>query len=313
MATAFSSNKRKRSPILKTWFLEARPQFLLLPMMLTVSGSAAALYDGEFNPVYAVLVLVGLLLCHISVNVLNDYADFQSGIDLKTVKTPFSGGSGMLAARKLTPGQVLWYGIICLILATPIGIFFVILQGWQLLPLLIVAALCIVLYTPVILKTTFPEWSPGLGLGVLPVLGAYFAQTGCYSLTAVGVAIPSGFLVLNLLLLNEFPDAEADASAERKTLPITAGKRKAAGVYTLFMVLTYVWIAAMVIAGITPKLTLLALLTLPFAVKAIRGAFNYSDPNKLIKAMANNVITVLGVPLLLGTGFILSVIFPVLG
>jgi 1,4-dihydroxy-2-naphthoate octaprenyltransferase len=69
----------------------------------------------------------------------------------------------------------------------------------------------------------------------------------------------------------------------------------------------------MVIAGITPKLTLLALLTLPFAVKAIRGAFNYSDPNKLIKAMANNVITVLGVPLLLGTGFILSVIFPVLG
>ena len=50
----------------------------------------------------------------------------------------------------------------------------------------------------------YPEWSAGLGLGVLPVLGAYFVQTGTYSIDAVLASIPSGILVHNLLLLNEF-------------------------------------------------------------------------------------------------------------
>ena len=48
------------------------------------------------------------------------------------------------------------------------------------LPLIVAAALCLVLYTPVILKTPWPEWSPGLGLGILPILGFYFVQAGRY-------------------------------------------------------------------------------------------------------------------------------------
>jgi len=280
--------------------------------MLTISATAVAWYDGAFNIVYALLVVVGLVLCHASVNILNDYADYNSGVDLRTAKTPFSGGSGMLPAKKLTSRQALWFGIVCLLLAAPIGIFFTIVQGWQLLPLLALAVICMVLYTPAILKTSFPEWSPGLGMGALPILGAYFAQTGHYSLSAVAVAIPCGFLVLNLLLLNEFPDAEADMVARRKTLPITAGKRKAAMVYTAFMVLTYIWILAAAATEIMPKITLLAMLTLPFAYRAIRGSFRYNDLGKLIPAMGNNVLTVLGVPLFLGIGYILAAIFPVL-
>jgi 1,4-dihydroxy-2-naphthoate polyprenyltransferase len=312
MATVFSSIKRKNSFSLKTWLLEARPQYLLLPVTLTILGTSTAWYDGAFNIIYALLVLLGLLLTHSSVNILNDYVDYKSGVDMRTLRTPFSGGSGMLPSKRLTPGQVLWYGVVCLILAVPIGVFFIIVQGWQLLPLIGVAGICILLYTPVILKTPFPEWSPGLGLGVLPVLGAYFAQTGYYSLSAVAVAVPAGLLVSNLLLLNEFPDAEADVTAGRKTLPIIAGKKKAAVVYTVFMILTYIWISAMVITGIMPKMAMLPLLTLPFAFKAIRGSFHYSDLDKLIPAMANNVITALGVPLLLGIGYILSAVFPIL-
>lgn len=312
MVTASEASKRKSTFSLKIWFLETRPQFLILPVMLILSGTAAAWYDGSFNIIYALLALMGLLLCHASVNILNDYADYKSGVDLKTIRTPFSGGSGMLPAKKLTPKQVLWFGIICLILAVPIGIFFTIVQGWQLLPLLVIAALCIILYTPMVLKTHFPEWSPGLGLGILPVLGAYFAQAGHYTFTSWTVAVPSGFLVLNLLLLNEFPDAEADQVANRKTLPITSGKEKAAIVYTTFIVLTYVWIIALVIAGLMPKTALLALLTIPLAYKAVKGSFSYNDLNKLVPAQGNNVFTVLGVPFFLGIGYILATIFPVL-
>jgi len=312
LVTAPATQKRTLAFNLKIWFLETRPQFLLLPLVLILLGTAAAWYEGSVSITYAIIALIGLLLCHSSVNILNDYVDYVSGVDLKTLKTPFSGGSGILPAKLLRPKQVLWYGLVCLILAVPIGIFFTLTQGWQLLPLIIIAALCIILYTPVILKGHFPEWTAGLGLGFLPVLGAYFVQTGHYSWPGFFASVPPGFLVLNLLLLNEFPDAEADTIASKKTLPITAGKKGAALVYTSFSLATYIWIIGAAAAGIIPKMALIALLTLPFALKAIRGSFNSDKLNILLPAMASNVMMVLGIPLLMGIGYILATVFPIL-
>ena len=55
-----------------------------------------------------------------------------------------------------------------------------------------------------------------------------------------------------------------------------------------------------------PIYTLLALLTLPFAWKAIRGARHYGDMKQLMPAMANNVLIVLLTQLLMGIGYILA-------
>ncbi|MCJ7514716.1 MAG: prenyltransferase, partial [Dehalococcoidia bacterium] len=252
---------------------------------------------------------IGLLLCHISVNVLNDYYDYKSGIDLKTRRTPFSGGSGFLPAASLNPKHVLRFGLVCFLLAVPIGIYFVLVSDWPLLPLLVIAAICILLYTPMLTKLGWPEWAPGVGLGVLPVLGTYFVQTGEYTLPAIVASIPSGILVHNLLLLNEFPDAEADKTAGRKTLPITMGGRGAGIVYTALTIILYLWIIAWVAAGIMPVFCLIALATIPFAVRAIRGALNSQDESKLMPALANNVLVTLLTQLLLGIGYILAVIF----
>jgi 1,4-dihydroxy-2-naphthoate octaprenyltransferase len=291
---------------LKIWILETRPQFLVLPVVLSFLGTSIAWYDGPVHIGHAILAFVGLLLAHISVNVLNDYFDFKSGVDLATKQTPFSGGSGILPAALLKPGQVLRFGITTFILATSIGIYFVIASGWLLLPLLLVGALCIILYTPVILKRSWPEWSPGLGLGSLPVLGSYFVQTGEYTWPVLIASIPSGILVHNLLFLNEFPDVEADQTAHRKTLPITIGKTKSSLLYGALTIALYLWIIGWVIAGTLPAFTLLALLTLPFAYRAIRGALKYSDMNQLMPAMMNNVLIVLLTQLMMGIGYILA-------
>ena len=58
-----------------------------------------------------------------------------------------------------------------------------------------------------------------------------------------------------------------------------------------------------------PVFTLLGLLTIPLAFKAISGAFKYDDMSKLVPAMANNVLVVLLTQLLMGIGFILGGIF----
>jgi 1,4-dihydroxy-2-naphthoate octaprenyltransferase len=288
------------------YLLETRPQFLILSVVLGLTGTCIAWYDGFFNIGEALLATFGLILTHMSVNAINDYFDYRSGIDKVTNITPFSGGSGMIKAGRLTQREVLWVGIITLVLAVPVGIYFILTKGWLLLPLLIVAAFCVVLYSPLILKCYWPEWSPGLGLGILPILGMYFSQTGMYSWHALIASIPSGFLVHNLLLLNEFPDMEADKVAHRKTLPITMGGKGAAIFYSAVTIMVYVWVIGAVILKAMPVFTLLALLTLPLAIKAIRGSFHFKELNILVPAMASNVMVVLLTQVLIGIGYILS-------
>jgi len=59
-----------------------------------------------------------------------------------------------------------------------------------------------------------------------------------------------------------------------------------------------------VAAGMMPLFSLIALLTIPFAIKAIQGALRYEE--MIVPAMANNVLVVLLTQLLLGIGYIVS-------
>jgi 1,4-dihydroxy-2-naphthoate octaprenyltransferase len=296
---------------IKALMMISRAPFLLLAVVLGFLGASLAWYEHQeygsnFNLAYGFLAGIGLVIAHVSVNVFNEYFDFRSKVDFRTPRTPFSGGSGALPSGLLTGKQALWIGIISLVIIIPIGIFFTVIKGWMLLPLLLVSAIMIVIYTPFILKMGYPEWAPGVGLGILPVLGAYFIQTGEYTITALIAAIPSGILVHNLLLLNELPDAEADKTVKRRTLPIVIGKKNAAMVYSILMVVMYLWIVGAVYSGDMPAFTLLGLLTLPLAWKAISGSFKFNDMGKLVPALANNVFVVLLTQLLMGVGFILA-------
>ena len=75
---------------LKFWFLETRPQFLTLSVVLAFLGTVIARYDGFFYWWQAVLAGIGLVFTHASVNILNDYFDYRSGVDLATRRTPLA-------------------------------------------------------------------------------------------------------------------------------------------------------------------------------------------------------------------------------
>lgn len=298
------------------WIMETRPQFLTLSIALTFLGTSMAWLYGPVDLGYAVLAGIGLMLTHGSANAINDYFDFKSGIDLDVERTPFSGGSGLVPEGKIGANQTLWVGIITTLAALGIGIFFCVQKGWLLMPLLIVAVLCLVLYTPVILKTPWPEWSPGLGLGILPLMAFYFIQFGRYDWTILAASMPSGILVHNLLLLNEFPDVAADRKGGRKTTPVLFGMDAAVTLFTRATWLVYVWIACCVALTlftgtvVMPVYSLLSLLALPWAVKAVRGSRSYSDRSLLVPALGHNVTFILLTHVLLGIGYILERLFP---
>jgi len=305
-----SIRTKEVSVSVKLLFLETRPQFLVLSLVLAILASAMAYASGGFVLTYAALAFLGLLLLHVSVNTLNDYFDFKSGIDRVAQRTPFSGGSGFLPTGALKPEAVLQLGLGAFLLAVPIGVYFLAVRGTALLPLFLIGAVLTLAYTSVLTKIGWgvPEVSAGLGLGTLPVVGIYYILTGRLTPEAVYASVPSGLLVANLLLLNEFPDAEADKVGGRRTLPIQFGRRGAAMVYTVFTLGTYAWILGGVIGGLMPTWALLAWLTLPMGLKAIAGAFRAESLDELLPALGANVMVVLLTQFLLGVGYVTAVL-----
>ena len=292
---------------LKIWFLETRPQFLLLSVVLVLLGTAIAWNDGYFDGLKFILTTLGLLLAHASVNILNDYYDYKSGIDFRTTRTPFSGGSGILVQGLLKPKSVYKFGVGCLLVAFLIGIYLTFVSGWQLIPLIVLGGVVIYFYTSFLTKWLIGELWAGLGLGMLPVLGTYFIQTGGYSWEAFTASLAPGFLTANLLFLNEFPDADADRKGGRYHLVIALGTRKASRLYAGLMVMTYLCILGGVISQWMPPLSLIGLLSIPFAWKAIGITFkHHNKPLTMIPALKANVITILSTDALLALAYFLS-------
>ncbi len=286
-----------------------RPPFLLLPPVCVLLGLATAIREqGSVNPLYVVLALVGAVAAHISVNALNEYSDFKSGLDLKTSRTPFSGGSGTLPAEPGLLGWALGVGVATLVLTALIGIFFLFVWGWALLPLGLAGLVVIAAYTPWATRVPFfCLVAPGLGFGSFMVIGTHVALTGTYSWSAVIASFVPFFLVSDLLLLNQFPDVDADRGIGRRHLPIVIGRKKSALVYGAFLLGAFVSIVTGVALGEFPTWSLLGLIALILAVPVSLKVYrNADDIPALIPAMGQNVILNLVTPVLLAVGLLVG-------
>jgi 1,4-dihydroxy-2-naphthoate octaprenyltransferase len=287
-----------------------RPPFLVLAPACALAGFSVAFWrtDGQINWWFAALCILGAVAAHISVNALNEYFDFKSGLDTRTQRTPFSGGSGTLPANPQAAGYALATGLIALVVVGLIGIFFAIQRGWLILPLGLLGMLVIYIYTNWLLK--FPLLSlisPGLGFGTLVVMGTDFALTGSYSLVGFLVSLVPFFLVNNLLLLNQFPDVDADKTTNRRNYPITIGRRKSAVIFVAFYALAYLAILVSVFAFKIPYFSLLGLLSLILALPASLCALrNADDLPHLMPALGQNVIVNVLTPVLVAIGFFIG-------
>lgn len=295
---------------LKLIIASARPPFLILAVACVFLGVSLAVGNvGAVNGWEVALALIAGVMAHISVNAFNEYQDFKTKLDERTQRTPFSGGSGLLQAKPHLAPAVLGMALITAILTALIGLFFVIVRGPILIPIGLLGLMVIVAYTP--LFVYFPVFSlvaPGLGFGIVMVNGVEYALSGMFSWAGLTVSLVPFFLVNNLLLLNQFPDAEADQSIGKRHYPILLGKRTSSLIYIVFQALAYVAIVVGVLAGVLPAWTLLGLLTLPLAARAAYGAYRYAEAPipELVPYLVLNVLVNILTPLLLGVGILVA-------
>ena len=143
--------------------------------------------------------------------------------------------------------------------------------------------------------------APGIGFGILMVVGTQFVLAGKYLPLSWLAGLPPFFLVNNLLLINQYPDIQADTGIGRNNLAIAHGIIVSNRIYAAFVMATIVVIAACVYASIFPILSLIALISIPLAFFTLSGAVKFGENiGNYPLYLAANVVVAIVVPTLLG-------------
>ena len=285
-----------------------RLPFLLLTLAVVFLGIALATSsEVEVSVANSALVMCGALTAHISVNLLNEYQDFHSGLDNLTQKTPFSGGSGALIVMPSAAQFIGQMTVLFLVITVGIGLYFALTIG---LPIALIGALgltIIILYTQWInTKPMLCLFSSGLAFGPLMILGTYYVLTGCVTWAVFLVALVPFFLTNNLLLMNQLPDITPDKSVGRNHFPIKYGIKKSITVYLTFALLAIIIAVGVLLSYNLSALaytSLLPMLIAPVVVLVLikRAAIM----ENIVTAMAVSVMNAVISPLLLAVGIYL--------
>ncbi len=287
-----------------------RPNFLVLTPICISLGLASVLLSGtEVEWAVLGIVLLGALMAHVSVNALNEYADFQSGLDFKTEKTPFSGGSGTLIVQPRLALQALVLGIASLGVTIACGLFLIQYAGWGLVPIGLLGVIIIVTYTGWINRNRYLVLiAPGLSFGPLMVVGTDYALTGTFSGIALLFSLIPFFLVNNLLFLNQIPDVEADRSVGRDNFAIACQPEQSARLFLGFAMMAYVAILVGVVTALFPPEALLGLLTGILTFQVFQGVRGYNgEVEQFVPNLGKNVVITLLTPLLVFIGVAIHV------
>ena len=282
-----------------------RPPFLILTPACILLGISTAMLSGHsINTLNTILIVLGGLLAHISVNMFNEYYDAKSGLDEITERTPFSGGSGTLQAHPELSPLVFTLALLSLFFTSLIGLYFLYISGTALLPLGILGIIIVFSYTTWITRhPLLCLFAPGLAFGPVMVMGTHFVLAQEYSVTAFIASLVPFFLVNNLLLLNQFPDVEADRSVGRKHIPMILGTKKSSLIYSAMLIFAYTSLLIGVILNYLPSTSLLGLVTLALAIPAMLNAYRHAeDIKKLLPTMSLNVAITIMTPTLIAIG-----------
>jgi 1,4-dihydroxy-2-naphthoate polyprenyltransferase len=277
--------------LISSWLRAIRIRFLLASVIAVTTGLTISYWrTGQIDPLSGILTYVGVVFLHASVDLLNDYWDHRRGIDSTTTRTKFSGGTGVLPEKLLSPRAVYSAGIVFLILGAAIGTYFVVTKGITVAIILGFAVAAIYFYSTSIVNAGLGELFVAIK-GAMIVLGTFYVQTTTIDPAAALIGIIVGLLSATVLFINAFPDYAADKSGGRRTLVIVLGRRNAARVFPLFFIAAYGMIVVSVLVGYATVYAMISLGSFPLALRALMQVRGKNvEVNDLVPAMASTVM-----------------------
>lgn len=240
---------------LKIWIECMRLRTLPVSLSGVVIATALAWWTGHFALVPALLCLLFALLAQVASNFANEYYDFKKGADKVGRVGPRRG----VTEGDIKPRTLLIVTFATLAAAGLVGCCLIPYGGWWLLPVGIGIALGALAYS----TGPYPLSYHGLGelavflfFGVIPVTLTYYVQALRIEPLVILASMATGFLGVNVLLVNNYRDVDDDREAGKRTSVVIFGRKPAAAAYLIngyvaMGLLTPLWMLAVLSPGVS--------------------------------------------------------------
>jgi 1,4-dihydroxy-2-naphthoate octaprenyltransferase len=268
-----------------------RPGFLVITAVACVLGTVVAAACGHGPNMWtAMATLVLAVLMHAAANVINDYHDALNGADDANTQGlfPFTGGARLIQNGHVSVHDTHNLAKALFVFLIPCGALLAVNTGGGLVVLGLAGMLLGWGYSApplALMKRGLGEATVALTWGLV-VVGADYVQRGQFFVIPVAVALSFALLVGNILVINGFPDAVADAQVGKRTLVVRLGTRRVAWLYLLVALLAHAWLVAGVWLFIHPEPALWGVVSMPLSVWAFVLLFkNANQPTRLAPAI----------------------------
>ncbi len=262
---------------------------------MAVGGAIAFTHQESFSWQWFLIGVVAIYLLEIGKNAINEYIDYLSGVDRFVTpekRTPFSGGKKTIIDGKLSLRENLAIGILTIGGGSLLGLYVVVAREFAVLWIGLAGVFFALFYSLPPFKFSYRglgELVVGLTFGPLITMGTYLVQTHSISLEVFLASLPLGFIIANVLWINQYPDYEADLKGGKLNGVVRLGRKKGVIVYAFLFAAAYFFFLVLALFS-GNFLWLLPLLTLPLATRAIKVARTYyNNIPRLIEANAKTI------------------------
>ena len=220
---------------LAAWWQAARPPFYIATLVPLFLGWFSAWKDtGIWQPLLFSLILLCSFFLHLSANLANDLFDHLQGVDSEES----IGGSRAIQQGKI-PLKSYIRALIFLysgsLLLAFIGVAFTDRVGiWG---IVIFAVLVSHFYVAPPIKyghRALGEVFVFLSMGLTMTAGTYYTLTGVWKMEVIGLSLPVGLMVANILYYQSLPEIETDKAVGKHTLANVLGPHRAILLFRLW-------------------------------------------------------------------------------
>ena len=278
--------------MLKHWLLASRPKTLVASLLPVVAGFLLAYEQSpDVSKVTGILCLLYCLLIQIGTNFANDYFDFLKGADDRRENAPQRMvSSGLIKSKVMLLATCL---VFCL--SFTVGIY--IMESVEGSRFLIFVGMTSILFGVGYTGGPFPLAYNGLGDMFVVIFFGFVAVLTTHYVVILSVDLPwqpnwilplgVGFVINNLLVVNNYRDYDEDEKVGKKTLVVLLGRGFGLFLFTCGVIISTVLIPFLVPSA-WPTIFLLPLGC--YAFIGLRKSLNANDFSKVLSLCAASVL-----------------------
>jgi 1,4-dihydroxy-2-naphthoate octaprenyltransferase len=254
--------------VISKWLISTRAAVLIMTFLSAAIAGILAIQDGSFNFGRWFLLVIGLVMAHATNNLLNDYTDFNRGVDQDNYYRS-QYGPQVLVHNLMSPRQLLTYAAVSGLIALAAGIALILLQGGITWILLALGAFFVLFYTWPLKYIGLGELAVLIVWGPLMIGGGYYVITGNWEWNVILASLPYALGVTGVIFGKHIDKYEMDKEKRIHTLPVILGEKLSRYIALFMVFLQYLLVVYLVVTGFFTPLMLIVFFSIPVLLQII--------------------------------------------